>query len=156
MRSLGWSFWRCLVTVFYRGIPSKTFSTNVPWRYTNLSEKNGAFSRSRRKKILSPSHKFRSSILAIGNHSSVPSSQAVSSPVKFVAVYRHIYSAGSSSERKVTIPLKRYSVSVRPVSSFTSRKRQSSGLSPASKCPPTPIHLSWLMSFFLVTRCSIR
>ena len=42
-------------------------------------------------------------------------------------------------------------VSVRPVSSFASLKRQSSGLSPSSKWPPIPIHLSLFSSFFLLT-----
>ena len=40
----------------------------------------------------------------------------------------------------------------RPVSSFTSLNRQSSGLSSFSKCPPTPIHFSLLKSFFLDMR----
>ena len=51
----------------------------------------------------------------------------------------------------VTIPLKENEFKTSPVSSFTSRSKQSSGLSPASKCPPTPIHLSWFISFFFVT-----
>jgi ABC-2 type transport system permease protein len=43
-------------------------------------------------------------------------------------------------------------VSVYPVSSFTSRRRHSSGLSPCSKCPPTPIHLSLFTSFSFTVR----
>ena len=47
-------------------------------------------------------------------------------------------------------------VSVRPVSSFASRRRHSSGLSSNSNLPPMPIHLSLLISFFFLTRWSIR
>ena len=37
---------------------------------------------------------------------------------------------------------------VKPVSSHTSRRAQASAVSPGSSLPPTPIHLSWLTSFF--------
>ena len=56
------------------------------------------------------------------------------------------------SDKKVTIPQNRKEVGIRPVSSITSRNIQSSGLSPCSKCPPTPIHLSLFTSFFFTTR----
>ena len=59
------------------------------------------------------------------------------------AVYRWMNSV-MLPQIKVSRPRARKRFSVRPVSSFTSRSRQSSGLSNRSNFPPTPIHLSWL------------
>ena len=136
---------------FFKFSPFNTASVSSSPLYTSFKEKNGAFSCKSFKNILSPSHRFsfnRSSFLI---HSRTPSLQEIISPVYPSAVYRHMYSVPHTSETKVTIPRNFQEVSVRPVSSFASLKRQSSGLSPSSKWPPIPIHLSLFSSFFLLT-----
>ena len=60
------------------------------------------------------------------------------------------------SDMNVMMPRSRNESSTRPVSSRTSRRRHSSGVSSGSKWPPTPIHLSWLMSCAFLTRCIMR
>ena len=85
-----------------------------------------------------------------------PSLQVIRSPVNASAVKRHIISGSCWSLTNVIRARKRYEVRVSPVSSFTSRKRQSSGDSLPSACPPTPIHFPSLISFFFLVRWSIR
>ena len=58
-----------------------------------------------RKKILSPSHRFRSFIFSFSTHSRIPSSHSIGSPVNPSAVYSDIYSTTSSPYTNVTIPL---------------------------------------------------
>ena len=74
---------------------------------------------------------------------SLQASPCTISPVHSSAVYRWMNSV-MLPQIKVSRPRARKRFSVRPVSSFTSRSRQSSGLSNRSNFPPTPIHLSWL------------
>ena len=104
------------------------------------------------KNTRSPSHRLRVPTSSFGTQRRIPSLQSSSRvPVKASAVYRHIYSVGLPSAENVTIPRNLQDVRISPVSSFTSLSRHSSGLSPGSKCPPTPIHLPSLMScsFFI-------
>ena len=73
-----------------------------------------------------------------------------------VQVKRCMYSTPHSSDTNVTSPRKRGSSMVSPVSSFTSRIAHSSGLSPYSNFPPTPIHLSPFSSCCFLVRWRMR
>ena len=61
-------------------------------------------------------------------------------PLQSLAVYKNMYSVSYRSETKVTIPRSFQDLSIKPVSSRTSRSRHSSGLSSSQNFPPIPIH----------------
>ena len=84
---------------------SATYSSTSDLLYTSFKEKNSSSSSIRRKKILSPSHRFRSFIFSFSTHSRIPSSHSIGSPVNPSAVYSDIYSTTSSPYTNVTIPL---------------------------------------------------
>ena len=107
-----------------------------------LEQENGASSASSRKKILSPSHIGSAGTAALSTQLSTPSLHSRSVPVKPPAVKRYMYSPSHVSDKNVTTPRQRQSVSVRPVSSYASRRRHSSGVSLPSNFPPMPTHLS--------------
>ena len=140
-----------------QGRPFRDADTSVLPRYTSLREKNGASCASRRRKMRSPSQSGRPGTALFSTHASSPSTHGPANvPSNASEVKRCIYSVGHTSDTNVTSPRYRQSVSIRPVSSRTSRSRQSSGLSPSSHLPPTPIHLPSFSSLAFLVRCSIR
>ena len=145
-----------LTVSWQMSFPFRQDCTSTSPSYFNFSEKNGSFSSSSRKKILSPSQTGSSFTLDFSTHSRHPSLHSVISPLYASAVYKNIYSVCCLSQIKVTMPRSRHLSSVSPVSSRASRSRHSSGDSSASKWPPMPTHLSLLISCSFFTRCIIR
>ena len=69
-----------------------------------LVEATAGGAKDRGARLLSPCQIGRFSTSGLGTHSSVPSLQSVSVPVKSVQVYRCIRSAGHGSQVKSTMP----------------------------------------------------
>ena len=84
--------------------PSSAASTSFSPSYFSFREKKGRPVSSRRRKILSPSHRGRDSRSCFWIHASYPSSQGWAVPVQPAAVNRCMYSVGYWSDTKVTSP----------------------------------------------------
>ncbi len=133
--------------------PSSSASISSSPSYDNFNEKNVSFLQKLQKIVLRRPRGRRAGILF--RH---PGKLALVIREAFLKSIRrvqaHMFRRPTFRDKRRFRGSARKSVS--PVSSFTSRSRQFSGLSFSSKCPPTPIHFPSFTSCFFLMRCSIR